>query len=98
MEVECPSCRLTNKRIILSAIEYPILPYVIGHLLEQIAKPKRITYACEWNKVIRIETELKGTVLKIKRYHTVLETSDITYCFKPAPKLVDFWKTRKGDF
>ena len=89
--------RMTNLRIVLSAVEYPILPRIITMFLDEYAKPKRITYAWEWDKVIRIEHRSRKNLLHMTIYFTVIETLDNSLKFKKNQQIVDFWENRKGN-
>ena len=86
--------RMTNQRLVLSAIEYPLLPLFITYMIEGFAKPKRITYAWNWNDIKSI------TMISQKKWLftascIVIEDSKEKKVFSASKKLADFWNYRQ---
>ena len=57
--------RVTNCRVVLSAIEYPTLPIEVAACLEMFSKPKKVTYS--W-LIDDISVELQKSLLSKKMY------------------------------
>ena len=53
--------RITNRRMVLSAVEYPLLPAFIGLLIDCFSKPSGITYSWNIEEISSIEEE-EGTM------------------------------------
>ncbi len=82
--------RLTNQRMVLSAVEYPLLPYVIAIIVERVARPRQITYEWSWDQIEKVESS--GNLLVGK---TIVTTTDGVFHFNKSSKLTDFWNEQK---
>ena len=92
----CYYVRMTNRRLIFSAIEYPWLPCFVAIVIELCAKPKRVTYAWAWNEIISISRESRK-IMGINTYYDLIRDSENEYTFTKNEKLENFWNCRQWE-
>jgi hypothetical protein len=67
--------RITDRRVVLCAVEYPFLPVVLAGLLEIFSKPKNIAYAWNIEDIRSVEIQKsfmsKNMVIKTTTYRLV---------------------------
>ena len=88
--------RMTNRRLVFSAIEYPLLPWFLAAIIEVCAKPKRVTYAWKWEDIISISSESRK-ILGFNAYCTIIRDSENEYRFSRKEQLENFWNFRKWE-
>ena len=87
----CFYTRVTNQRVVLSAVEYPLLPYLIASLVESIARPSGITYSWRLNEIssIEIRTTTTWKIFKEKTMYITVNGKEME--FAENPPLMKWW-------
>ena len=83
----CYFVRVTNQRVVLSGIEYPLMPAAIASVIELMAKPTSIT--CSWDIADITSIEWKRSILFEDR--CIITVNGEKFEFIGNSKLMKWW-------
>ncbi len=80
--------RMTNKRLILCAIRYPLLP----DLFKMFMKPKHITFEWRWEEIATIGMKSVKEFIGSGEHFVIEIKNGEEYFFRKNDKLIEFWE------